>query len=325
MPFVACTSPIRGVFAPSPLETTNMPSLDIFNNDAFNMTQLTAKIDAMPYVPGAAGKLGLFDEEGIYTTTLEVEERAGGLYLIPNTQRGAPAIQNTRDPRKLRLFKNLHLPVRDQIGADEIQNKRAFGSETELQTAQMEVDQRLKKMTKSLDATVEFGRIGALQGVILDSDGTSVIYNLFTEFGITQVTEDFRLGDATSDIVSHCENVRGAIQDYLGADGSEELEVNAFVGKTFFQRLVSHAKVATAYQYYQTVQQAQNPLQRDLRYMGFKFGDITFRVYRGNVSNVPFVPAAQGTAFPVGVDELYKTFFSPADYMETANTQGRPR
>jgi len=302
-----------------------MPSLDVFAADAFTMTSLVAKVDQIPFVPGAAGKLGIFDEEGTYTTTLEVEERAGGLYLIPNTQRGAPAVQNTRDKRKLRLFKHFHFPVRDYITADEIQNKRAFGSETDLQMAEMEVQQRMMKMTKSLDATVEYGRIGALQGVILDSDGATTLYNLFTEFGVTQTTVDFLLGTSTTNVIGKCETVRAAIQDVLGADGSEDIQVTAFVGKTFFDELITHPNVVRAYQYYQTLSQAQNPLQQDIRYTGFKFGGILFKVYRGSVSGIPFIPAAQGTAFPVGVPDIYATYFAPGDYMETANTLGRPR
>jgi hypothetical protein len=302
-----------------------MASLDVFAGDGFTMTELISVIDKVPFVPGAVGRLGIFEETPVTTTNIEIEERTGTLYLVPNTPRSGVALQNTRDQRKVRIFKNMHLPIRDEIMADEIQNKRAFGSQTELQVAQDEVAQRLKKMAKALDATVEFGRISALQGTILDADGTTVIYNLFTEFGVAQTSFDFLLGTGTTDILSLCENVRAAIQDELGADGSEEIEVMAFVGKAFFQRLVTHPTVRTAYQYYQTVEQKMNPLQQDLRYMGFKYGGITFKVYRGAVNGVNFVPTSQGTAFPTDVPDLYETFFSPAPYMETANTQGRPR
>lgn len=301
-----------------------MPSLDIFNADGFTMSELTSKIDKIPFVPGAAGKLGIFQETGVYTTTIEIEERDGKLYLVPNTKRGAPALQNTRDSRKLRHFKTLHLPVDDDIMADEIQNKRAFGSQTELQVAETEVNDRMKKARKSIDATIEYGRISALQGKIVDADGSTVIYNLYNEFDITPTSVDFLLGTDSTDILSVCTGVRAAIQDELGGDGSEDIEVLAFVGPTFFARLVSHPAVKDAFKFYQTIQQNMNPLQQDIRYTGFKFGDITFKVYRGNVNGVPFVPASQGTAFPTDVPDLYETFYAPADYMETANTKGLP-
>lgn len=302
-----------------------MPSLDIFTGNAFSFTALVAAVDKVPFVPGAAGKLGIFDEEGVYTTTIYVEERNGRLYLIPNTPRGGPAFQNTRDGRDGRYFKTLHLPVRDHISADEIQNKRAFGSETELDIAKTEVDSRLTKMMKSHDATVEFGRIGALRGRILDANGATVLYDLFNEFGVVQQQQDYALGTNTSNILGLSTAVRGMIQDELGGDGGDEITVTAFCGAQWFATFIAHPKVAQAYQYYQTVQANLNPLQMDLRYVGFKFGGITYVQYRGQVNGIPFVPANEAIAFPVDVPGIYKTYYAPADYMETANTQGRPR
>lgn len=302
-----------------------MATMDVFLADAFTMSSLVAKVDQVPFTPGAAGKLNIFKETGIYTTSFEIEERAGTLALIPNTPRGGVPTQNSRDQRKVRLFKPAHLPIRDHIQADEFQNKRAFGSQTDLQMAEVEVNTRMVRMSRIMDTTLEFQRISALQGIILDSDGSTVIYNLFNEFGVTQTIVDFLLGTSTTDVLSTCENVRAAIQDTLGADGSEDIDVVAFVGKTFFQRFISHPNVKLTYQYYQTIQQNLNPLQQDLRYTGFKFGGITFKVYRSSVLTTPFVPVSQGTAFPVNVEDIYETFYAPADYMETANTEGRPR
>lgn len=36
-----------------------MPTLDIFNNDAFSVVSLTDAINKLPYVPGQAGRLRL--------------------------------------------------------------------------------------------------------------------------------------------------------------------------------------------------------------------------------------------------------------------------
>jgi Phage major capsid protein E len=41
-------------------------------------------------------------------------------------------------------------------------------------------------------------RVGAIKGKILDADGSAVIYDLFTEFGVSQHTEiDFDLDNAS--------------------------------------------------------------------------------------------------------------------------------
>ncbi|WP_420795626.1 major capsid protein, partial [Endozoicomonas atrinae] len=51
--------------------------MDIFNDDAFSLTSLTATINEMEYKPGRLGELGLFRESGINTTTAVVESVNG--------------------------------------------------------------------------------------------------------------------------------------------------------------------------------------------------------------------------------------------------------
>jgi hypothetical protein len=56
----------------------------------------------------------------------------------------------------------------------------------------------LSEMATKMDATLEHLRIGAIKGQILDADGSAVIYDLFTEFGVTAHTEiDFDLDNAS--------------------------------------------------------------------------------------------------------------------------------
>lgn len=71
-----------------------MPTLDIFGNSAFSLTSLTDAINKVPFVPGRLGQLGIFDESGVSTTSVIIEEREGSLTLIETSQRGAPAHQN---------------------------------------------------------------------------------------------------------------------------------------------------------------------------------------------------------------------------------------
>ena len=73
-----------------------MPTLDIFSNSAFSLTSLTDAINKVPFVPGRLGQLGIFDESGVSTTSVMIEEREGSLSLIETSPRGAPATQNLR-------------------------------------------------------------------------------------------------------------------------------------------------------------------------------------------------------------------------------------
>lgn len=301
-----------------------MPGLDIYNNPAFAMQELTKSVNEMPFVPGQVAKLGIFEPIPVTTTVITVENYKGTLALVPNTPRGGTNNYNKRDNRFVRFFNALHLPLTDRIYADEIQNIRAFGSMTDLQTGQNEINKRLRRMRSSIEATKEYNLIGAVKGIVLDSNGSTVIANLFTEFGITQTTVDFVLGTPGTEILTKCTAVRDAIQTELGEVGTDDVEVVALCGATFFDRLITHATVKEAYKYYQTVEQNANPLQQDRRYKGFKFGGITFMRYRGAVSGVNFVAASEAHFFPVNVPDIFAQAMAPADYTETVNTPGLP-
>ena len=65
-----------------------MAEITIFEDDAFSVSTLTASINEQPVVPGRIGSLNLFDEEGISTTTVQIEKDGDTLALVPAGQRG---------------------------------------------------------------------------------------------------------------------------------------------------------------------------------------------------------------------------------------------
>jgi hypothetical protein len=156
-----------------------MPTLDIFSNNAFSVISLTDAVNKMPFVPGRIGQLGLFEEKGVSTTSIMIEEKEGSLTLIETSQRGGPAQQNKHNKRKARSLAIPHIALEDTIQADEIQNVRAFGSEAQLEGVQSVVNSRLGEIMPKHDATLEHLRIGAIKGQILDADGVTVLYDLF--------------------------------------------------------------------------------------------------------------------------------------------------
>ena len=295
---------------------------DIFNSDAFNTLNLTAKVNKLPFVPGQAGRLGIFEELGVPVRTIVVEEQSGTLSLIPNTTIGAPPNQNNLDRRKVRSFVVPHHPLEAKVMASEIQGVRAFGS-TELQAVEDKVQEHLKLMNMKHDATLEYGRIGAIKGNILDADGSTVIYNLFTEFGVSQDSVDFVLGTSTTDIKGKCNTVSRYIETELGQALYDH--VHCFCGKDWFDKFVKHAEVKAAYERWADRGGQQGDFLRADNRKGFPFAGIWFEEYRGAVGGVSFVADAEAHFFPVGVPGLFITRYAPADTLEAANTPGLPR
>jgi hypothetical protein len=277
----------------------------------------------MPFVPGRIGQLGLFREQGVSTTAVMIEEREGALTLVETTSRGAPAVQHVPNKRKARSLTVPHVALEDTILADEVQNVRAFGSENQLEGVQAVVNQRLAEMASKMDATLEHLRVGAIKGQILDADGSAVIYDLFTEFGVSQHSEiDFDLDNATpapGAVKKKCHDIRRKIEDELGVVPYDH--IHAMCGPDFFDDLITHPEVEKAYERW-----LDGAFLRQGQARGsFEYAGILFEEYRGRVGSVDFTDAAKAYFFPVGVPGLFRQYNAPADFVETANTIGLPR
>ncbi len=307
-----------------------MPSLNVFEQDAFGVTSLTDAINAVPFTPGLAGQAIQWNERGVSTTSIMIEQVDGTLKLLNPTPRGGSGETKAKDKRTVRSLLVPHYQHDDAINADEVQGVRAFGSETEVQSVQGLVNQRLAEAVSSvLDPTLEYQRVGAVKGIILNADG-STLYNLFTEFGVSQVSEiDFDLDGAsdTGAVRGVCGDAVIAAHDELGGLPSSGM-LGAFCGKNFFKSLLANIEVRNSYK--------GTPMAQVLRegyilpngqkmYGAFEFGGIVFMAYRGKNGSTPFIADDSVHMFPLGVPNLFRTVYAPADYVETVNTLGLPR
>lgn len=294
-----------------------MGMLDVFNSDAFKVVSLTDAINKIPYAASRIGQMGLFESKGVPTPSVAVEERNGILAVLPTKHRGEAATPARAGKRRVRSFTIPHIPYEDQIMADQVLGVRQFGTEDTLQSVASIVNDRLAEMRQAHELTLEFHRLGAIQGKILDSDGATTIYNLYTEFGVSEQTVDFVLATATTDVRASCIAVARAIEAALG--NATYTGIHAFCGATWFDALIHHDYVQDAYHRFQDSVNLRNDPRK-----GFEFGGIMFEEYRGTIDSVPFIPATQARFFPIGVAGLFKTYFGPADFVEAVNTPGLP-
>lgn len=297
--------------------------LDIFRDNAFSVISLTDAINNLDFVPGLIGSLGLFDEQGISTTAAAIEERDGVLELISPTPRGGPGKTLPKGPRTLRAVAVPHFEIDDSVMADEVQGVRAWGSETQVETVMGKVAERLAIHTNSMEATHEYSRIGAIKGLITYADGST--FDLFTQFGVTQEAEiDFNLDSTTvtGDLRQKCSQVVRQIAGILGAVPFSG--IRAFTGDAFFDALIAHPEVRATYLGWTAAAELrQGYLSAGLSYGAFPFGGILWENYRGAVGGTSFIETTKAHLFPVGVPNLFRTYYAPADYIETVNTNGQ--
>jgi hypothetical protein len=297
-----------------------MPEIvDFFNSDSFHVVAMTTAINKIPNTYGKIRELGLFPTEGVTQRTIIVEEQNGVLNLLPTRAPGAPGTVGISGKRKVRSFVIPHIPHDDAVLPEEVQGVRVFGSDNMTEAVAAKVAQKLAAMRAKHAITLEHLRMGALKGIILDADG-STLYNLYTEFDITAKAVDFVLGTSTTEVREKCAEVLRHIEDNL--KGEVMSRVHCLVSAEFYDKLVKHATVKEAYKYYK---QTQN-LSGDFR-SAFEFGNIMFEEYRGSATDADgntrrFIASGEGHAFPVGTSNTFRTMFAPADFNETANTIG---
>lgn len=292
---------------------------DTFAPDAFTLQTMTAAISRVPYKPGFVSRRGLFTEKGVTTNTVLIEEREGQLRLVQTSNREGPITPAERKRRKIRSFVIPHLREEDYAMASEVVGVRQFGTEGSFDTVENLRNERSANMADNLDVTLEYHRVGAIQGVVLDADG-SVLFDLFDEFGVEQLPEvDFDLDNPNAvegALLKKCNSVTRAIANELGA--VELPGVEALCGDAFFDDLITQKEVRDVYRYQEAARNAAGLVFNWVRY-----GDITWINYRNGGFNL--INTNKCHLYPTGVKDLFLTRFGPANYIETVNTVGLPR
>ena len=297
-----------------------MPTLDIFANDAFSTVQLTGAVEKVPYKPQFLGSLGIFEPVPVRTTTIAIEKRDNTLALIKTSNRGAPLEEGTTDKRDIRDFRTSRIAKGDTIQAGEIQNMRVTGSETELQIVQAEVVQRMGRLKDDMELTWENMRLGAVQGVVADADG-SVLADWYDAWDIAQPAEiNFALDTAGTDVRKKCAQVVRAMTKAAKGAWVPGAKVQALCGDALYDDLIGHESVKETYRNWA----AAADLRQNMAFESFPFGGIVFHNFRGTDDDATIAIAPdKAKFFPVGARGVFQTAWSPAEFMEFVNTPGR--
>lgn len=289
----------------------------MLNDDGFTLSEMTAAINELPHLPTMLGDDGVFEYGGVSTLTVQVEKQGQTLALVSSKPRGAPGPEVGRLNRNLRPFNLVHLPLDDRILADEVQGVRQFGTEGMLTPLEMRRNEVMQLAMRRFDLTMEFHRVGALKGIVLDADGSTVLHDFFTEFGVVQQTISFELDVTTTEVRNVCDTAQELIEDELG--GTPFTDLVAYCGRDFWKSLTAHKSVKETF--LNQVQASQ--LRGDPR-LALDFGSIVFKKYRGAANGAQMIAANEAYIVPRGVPGLLLGRFGPADYNDTVNTPGLP-
>jgi hypothetical protein len=305
-----------------------MAAIDIFRSDAFSAVSITSALNNVPFQPTFLRDLNLFAPRPVRTTTVAVEERNGSLALIQTSPRGSELDVQAGDKRKLRDFRTVRIAKKNVVRADEIQNIRAFGSETELMQVVDEVNRKMNGPTglmRDVEMTWENMALGAIQGIVTDADSSTLI-NFYDEFGISAATEiDFDLdaaSPASGAVRKKCSQVVRQMQK-AAAGGwiPGRTYIMALCGDAFWDDLTAHTEVRSTYL---NTQEARD-LRASLAYETFNYGGITWVNYRGtDDGSTVAINTDKAKFFPVNGNGVFEVAYSPAETFDYVNTPGLP-
>jgi hypothetical protein len=298
-----------------------MPVPNTHSGDPFTLESLTAAVNSAPYRPGQITASGIYEEDGVTTTTVSVEMREGKLSLIEPSARGGPG-ETTDDEDRVKVpFEIPHYQRDDSILADEVQNVREFGTEDQLEVLESRVNRKAQRHAADLSMTLEHQRVGGIKGIILSKNGR-VLANLYDKFGIAvPASVSLKLDVETTKVGSLFQDVIYSIEDTLDEpyDG-----IHNFTGRDFHRALWNHKAVTETFLY----NAGAAVLRQDVPDV-FNWGGATWERYRTGAKATadlgsPYIAADEARVTIKGVPDLFITRFAPADYEETVNTRGLP-
>lgn len=296
-------------------------NLDQFFADPhFQLSSLTAAINEAQSAPTVLASLGIFQEEGITTTTFQIEYDGEMLSLVDSAERGSVVQDAKKANRKLVTFSTVHLPATFSIKADEITNVRAFGTQSEVQSVQQVVNQKLAHQRQRLVATRELMRAGAITGKVMGANG-QVLHNIYTAFGISEPTA-ISFDPAAKNTKELLSKAKSDARKKLGQAMAQRWFL--VCGADFFDAY-SAAEDVTAY--LQNRNGNSNDNVADMT-DGLDFHNVLAFRYDASVMNekgveVKYIEDDKAYLVPM-VPGLFIGRNAPADYTDTVGTVGLP-
>jgi len=301
-----------------------MADMGLFASDEFNEITMTDAVSRIDHQPSLIRSMGLFEKQPSRTTGILIEMNTKTNTLVPVSDRGAPLTEVERLRRNIKSFETYRLAKASTVYATEVQNIRKFGTTGELEQLIDLVAEGTEQSDGDISLTEENMMLGCVQGIVVDSDGSTVLHNWFTEFGITPPTEKaFDFANATvAEVSNMILDIHTQMQD--ASKGLMYNEVVALCDTVFFKGLTSHEAYTG---------NSTNPVEA-LRLMDeygrayntVSFGNITWINYRGSQSESSVaIGSGKVKFFPRGGRGLFKQGLGCAEFGEYVNTPGKER
>ena len=210
----------------------------------FDPQTMTGFINKMPNVYDL-GLDSLFRFVGVTQPVALFEQRDQKLSLIPTKPYGGVATVVTGSDRKRVPISIPHTPAEGTVNAADVSGIMSFGGNSQLETVTERVLDVTNTIKRDIDQTMMYRKLSALKGIVMDSNGTTPILDLYTLFGVNANSVDFALNTTTTDVKAKCAEVRRLVR--LNLMGDISTGVRCLVSPEFMSKLIDHKSVKELY------------------------------------------------------------------------------
>lgn len=287
----------------------------------------TDAVEEIPNQYGLINGMGLFEFEGVTTDAVLFDRMEHSIKLPAPVARGKRAPVTNSDPtvKTFALALGMYKDT-DQVTGQDVFKARRPGS-MDADTIGRVVAQKLRIGLERFNQLEEYQKVQAIKGLVVDGAGNTIT-SMFTEFGISQQSVDFKLGDATTDIDAKIRELKTKVTKNAKT-GARTGEIIVPCDPVFFDRLVGHDKIRDAYKHYQntTIQVLRDDeamyeaygIVNRFRHKGVLFMSYDAEFTLSTGSTVPAFAENTGYTIVRGISGAYKQYAGPHDKLPSGD------
>ncbi|TFF20813.1 major capsid protein [Jiella endophytica] len=295
---------------------------DIFTQNGWGAVDFHEEIvERVEFRPQLLGSLGIFEPIYSRSRTIAIADRDRTLTLIPTSELGAPPEELIPEGARLRTFNTARLAKGSTVYAAELAGVLALPFDLQTRDVTQEISDRTAEIMNDLELTWEHMRFGAIQGKVLDSDGSTLV-DWHSEWGIAEPAEiNFALTTDTTDVRKKCRDVKRQMAVKSKGLWSPSTRVGALVGDTFFDLLVNHPQIKET----KLGTERAASLENLEGFSTIEIEGITFINYRGTDDGSTIaIGTDKARFFPIGMRGAFKVGYAPAqEFKPYLNQRGR--
>lgn len=297
-----------------------MNVIDIFNEDCFSLTSMSEALQKV-YVPPKK-LVGLFTAMPINTPSFVLDVRERHFNILPLQNRGETIPQRLFRKGAMTSLATYRIGEGAKLMASELAFLRQFGTADQMvAAAQVELAQRQQQLLTDHDATLEHMALGAIDGKLIDHDG-SVVVDFFDVFGMTRpASVGLPLATASDGDLRELIEKMICIPIEDAAAGAQFSVIFAECGDDAWFALMKNPEVRETFK----IQQQGNELRQATRDTPFYFAGVMWSRYPRDAQGKIALATDQVRFYPGGTgNTVFRDVQAPGETFDDIGQYGKP-